>query len=290
MTRILYMSDLHIDVSADYGKHILSKLASNNDQYDMIVLAGDVSNTYFETATFLKDLMTPGRVGKVVPVVFVPGNHEYYTFTMEEANKAFASLSEYYERRGLFILGDGVGKVHASLDGIDFFGTTLWTDTAYHYDIIGAAHDYAARYMSDFSRIVKNDRVICPSDYQRMFYDERDRIRHALTGVLNSDENSKKCMVSHHAPHGNSVHPKYENHILTGFFASKIADVSDTSYATWTRHIDLWFHGHMHDSFDYMIDHGEGYATRVLCNPLGYRDHKRKKFENADFQLRIVEV
>ena len=27
----------------------------------------------------------------------------------------------------------------------------------------------------------------------------------------------------------------------------------------------MWFHGHTHDTYDYMID-----QTRILCNPKGY--------------------
>jgi hypothetical protein len=29
--------------------------------------------------------------------------------------------------------------------------------------------------------------------------------------------------------------------------------------------VDLWVHGHTHDSFDYRVG-----TTRVLCNPRGY--------------------
>ena len=46
--------------------------------------------------------------------------------------------------------------------------------------------------------------------------------------------------------------------------------------------IKLWVHGHMHDTFDYMIG-----STRVVCNPRGYAGHE----EQADrFELKFMEI
>ena len=45
--------------------------------------------------------------------------------------------------------------------------------------------------------------------------------------------------------------------------------------------VDLWVHGHTHDSFDYRVG-----ATRVVCNPRGYvRDGVQ---ENAHFDPALV--
>ena len=34
--------------------------------------------------------------------------------------------------------------------------------------------------------------------------------------------------------------------------------------------VDLWAHGHTHDSFDYRVDRPGGGTCRVVCNPRGY--------------------
>ena len=34
--------------------------------------------------------------------------------------------------------------------------------------------------------------------------------------------------------------------------------------------VDLWVHGHTHDSFDYLVDRPGGGTCRVVCNPRGY--------------------
>ena len=60
--------------------------------------------------------------------------------------------------------------------------------------------------------------------------------------------------------------------------------VSDLDHLTGGDRVQLWIHGHTHDSFDYRLN-----GTRVVCNPRGYaRDGVN---ENARFDLEFtVEV
>jgi Icc-related predicted phosphoesterase len=75
-------------------------------------------------------------------------------------------------------------------------------------------------------------------------------------------ENVKEgdIVVTHMAPSFLSVHEKYKNDMnINGSYASDLSElILDTKP-------ELWFHGHMHDSFDYTIGN-----TRILCNPRGY--------------------
>ena len=64
-------------------------------------------------------------------------------------------------------------------------------------------------------------------------------------------------VITHHAPHRLSIHPRYSGRLLNAAF------VSDMS--RFFENVDLWIHGHMHDSFDYKIDN-----TRVIATPRGY--------------------
>jgi Icc-related predicted phosphoesterase len=43
--------------------------------------------------------------------------------------------------------------------------------------------------------------------------------------------------------------------------------------------VDLWIHGHIHESMDYAVE-----GTRVLCNPRGYRPPN----ENPGFEPDLV--
>ena len=51
-------------------------------------------------------------------------------------------------------------------------------------------------------------------------------------------------------------------------------------FVAWTG-AELWIHGHIHESFDYMIS-----KTRVVCNPFGHIDEQNDGF-NPTLALEI---
>ena len=65
-------------------------------------------------------------------------------------------------------------------------------------------------------------------------------------------------VITHHLPHAMSVHAKYAGDPLNPAFASDLS-------ALVRQPVQLWIHGHTHESMDYQID-----GTRVVCNPRGY--------------------
>ena len=78
-------------------------------------------------------------------------------------------------------------------------------------------------------------------------------------------------VITHHAPHPGSVHPLYDNDLLSAAFVSDLTPVIEAAQP------DLWVHGHVHDSFDYRIG-----ATSVRCNPHGYGN------ENTAFDPALI--
>ena len=78
-------------------------------------------------------------------------------------------------------------------------------------------------------------------------------------------------MVTHHAPHPGSLHPRYQNDVLSAAYVSYLTAVIEAGKP------DLWVHGHVHTSFDYRVG-----GTRILCNPHGYGS------ENAGFNPALV--
>ena len=92
------------------------------------------------------------------------------------------------------------------------------------------------------------------------------------------DNPQKYVVVGHHAPCKASTHPKYiDDTMMNGAYSSDLSDfILDRPC------IKLWVHGHMHDTFDYMVG-----STRVVCNPRGYYGHE----EQADrFELKFMEL
>lgn len=97
-------------------------------------------------------------------------------------------------------------------------------------------------------------------------------------------------MVTHHGVHPRSVHPKYES--PSGRLLGPDADLLNAAYVSdlseLVEQADFWFHGHVHDSFDYRVG-----KCRVVTNPAGYArdrflvaDIRHVKLENPNFQLR----
>jgi Icc-related predicted phosphoesterase len=64
-------------------------------------------------------------------------------------------------------------------------------------------------------------------------------------------------VVTHHAPHPNSVHPRFAGNAINAAFVSDLGAAMGSAV--------LWIHGHTHDSFDYTVR-----GTRVVANPRGY--------------------
>lgn len=92
----------------------------------------------------------------------------------------------------------------------------------------------------------------------------------------------KSVLVTHHAPHQQSVHPQFAADITSASFASSLAHIVGM--------FDLCIHGHVHASFDYTIGN-----TRVVANPLGYCNGIKKalhvgelKRENQEFAPGLV--
>ncbi|MGN8063419.1 hypothetical protein ACTJK4_17350 [Ralstonia sp. 22111] len=93
--------------------------------------------------------------------------------------------------------------------------------------------------------------------------------RQWLANELMVPTQRKRVVVTHHAPSKQSVSMQYQGDLLTPAYASHLDDVVEL--------VDLWIHGHMHDSFDYTVG-----ACRVVCNPRGYAP-KGRVVENAAF-------
>jgi len=78
-----------------------------------------------------------------------------------------------------------------------------------------------------------------------------------LAGKLDEPFPGTTVVITHHAPHPNSAHKRYNGHLLNGAFVSDLTRLMGKAA--------LWIHGHTHDSFDYAVA-----GTRVIANPKGY--------------------
>lgn len=283
MLRIACISDLHVDHTGDGGKKIISMIDKHKDAFDVMVIAGDISNFATEAFEFLRkvsDILYRNQRNQTI--FFVPGNHEYYNFEMPWVDGVFDNLQGL---RNVRVMKDGTSSTTIFHDEecFLFVGGTLWTD----FELYGQARlhkNEAILRMSDFNRIITpDDKILHPDDTVKMFDQTTLAMSHQ---VFNRHLGAKVVAVTHHCPSSESVAPQYRNNALTPAFASGLLDMDHPSYQSWTMLVDLWIHGHTHTSFDYEVDHGDS-RTRVVCNPLGY-PMRGGGFENQKFSLVIV--
>jgi Icc-related predicted phosphoesterase len=91
-----------------------------------------------------------------------------------------------------------------------------------------------------------------------------------ICSVVDSQPNQRFVVVGHHAPSEQSVAEMYKHDTLMNgnFFSNLEQFILDRPQ------IELWTHGHMHNSSDYTIG-----TTRVVCNPRGYIGHEDRAVE-----------
>ena len=229
------LSDLHLSQG---------ELALPANDADVVVLAGDIARPGEAVAW-------ASRLGK--PVLYVPGNHEYYGGTIEGSA---TQLKRLCEGTCIHVLDDATQLI----GDVRFIGSTLWTD----FRVLGegplreAAMQEALRFIRDFSRIRLDDAsqaLFTPTDSAYLF----DRHAAWIAAELAKPHDGPTVVITHHAPSRSSIHPRFEGSLLNACF------VSDAEYLLDGARAQLWIHGHTHDSFDYAVK-----GTRVVCNPRGY--------------------
>ena len=211
---------------------------------DLIVLAGDIHSG-------ARGVEWARRQFPVMPILYVPGNHEFYGRDIQET---LSDLQKAGRRFRVDVL-HGRGVV---IGGVRFLGATLWTDFALHgtdAPSLRRAMNDARRGMSDFSMIRHGAHGLFRPEHARAAHIEQTSwIREQLAGEFAGPT----ILVSHHLPHPRSIHSKYRGSSLNPSFASDLSPLLGPPIA-------VWIHGHTHDSCDY-IEQG----TRVVCNPRGY--------------------
>jgi len=298
--KIAVCSDLHLE----FGTIDLT----NDDGADVLVLSGDI--LVAKDLTQYSEILQGSRSNKFHEffqrcserfhnVVYIAGNHEHYHGDFQETYKILKEHLEYLDN--VHVLDNEVVEIQ----DVTFVGGTLWTDLNKR-DALTLWHIKSC--MNDF-RVIKNgtmknrvplykrdstgsyvvdelNRKVQEGtkfkDLPKVFTPEDSVEAHetfrAYIRLVTEDQSKKFVVVGHHAPSNLSIHDMYKHDTLMNG-----AYYSDLSELMLDRpNIKLWTHGHVHNSFDYMI--GE---TRVLCNPRGYVGHEQRAKE---FKLITVEI
>lgn len=218
------VSDLHCDNWELLGHEMATPVLPLVG--DVLIVNGDVSDGSLERhlTRLASKYLEAGR-----PVLFVPGNHDYY----------YQSVVEAEQRMSLACANAGVVFLNNScfsLEGVCFFGTTLW-----------AAFD-----MREFSSLMQmNMAKVMVADYKyikgftpqlslKLHEQARAELRQAAEAARAKKE--KLVLISHHAPLHECVPPGFKNNPISGAYASDLSAILSA------EGIETAIYGHMHGS------------------------------------------
>lgn len=253
-------SDLHLEVDGSLN-------LPPPPEADVCICAGDVADGgIVRSIDWLAANLLPS-----MPVVFVPGNHEFYRAAVKEGLVAgYAAMKRLQD----FYLLDG--------DWVEFgdcriVGATLWTD----FKVSGVSNSAmleAREKLNDFRRI-----KLSKTPFRRFTPEESYSLhREALYNIdqfYREHSDKPTVVVSHHAPSLMSVPTQYLRDPLTPAFASDLV-LQILEYRP-----ALWVHGHIHAQFDYRVG-----STRVVCNPLGYPGEPSRETFNPSLVIDLAEL
>lgn len=228
---------------------------------DVVILAGDIHRKS-------EGLAWARHRFPDMPIIYVPGNHEFYGTCMPLLREA---LAEEAERLDIELLDNR----EITLGGVRFYGTTLWTDFALYAGnpTKDPAHTVskALRYMPDFKIVQSSPGVTLTPQMSQQLHTEALAW---LEGELAQPFDGPKVVISHHAPMHDCIPDQYLGDALSPAFASNLPHLMGKT--------DIWVHGHVHEPIDILRN-----GTRIIANPGGYPD----EFEPPLFNpCSVVEV
>lgn len=249
------MSDLHLEGQPSFQ-------ARPAPGADLLVLAGDIGSyqpgSRLDEDDFGLARFSP-RHGWPVPVLYVPGNHEYDALDFDETH---ARLRETCDRLDITWLEREV----LVRDGVRFIGTTLWSD----FDALVLQPGQpeptvqeqlkqrekafrAANFYLRKAAALRNGELMLAEGWREQGLVCQAWLREALAQPFDGTT----VVVTHFAPSLRSADPRYGVTPATAGFCNSLQDLMARA--------DLWLHGHLHCAHDY-VEAG----CRVVTNTLGY--------------------
>jgi hypothetical protein len=262
------MSDLHLEVHPDFRP-------GPAEDADLLVLAGDIGS--YQTGSRLTgddfglERFSP-RFGWPVPVLFVPGNHEYDNLDFDHAHERLRETCERLEitwlEREVLTFGD-----------VRFVGTTLWAD----FDAMITDSDElagpgrvlkkrekafrAANFYLQKTGTTRRGEPWLAEGWREQALVCEEWLKQALATPFDG----ATVVVTHFAPSLRSADPRYGLTPGTAGFCNSLDGLLPMA--------QLWAHGHLHCQQDYLAS-----GCRVVANTLGYA----AKGEQEGFREQLV--
>ena len=227
---------------------------------ELLVLAGDVDTTWRSFELFR---------GWPVPILFVPGNHEYDRRDVDEAR---VELRTYVEGLGLRMLDDeAIVLTDAQGRRVRFIGSTRWCD----FDAFGpSGRERAMRAGGYFQKVMQSTRHGEPFGVDAVREVALQSRTWLAAELAKTGDWNATVVITHFAPSLKSADPRYGRQPGTASFCNDDEELLPGA--------QLWLHGHLHCRHDYKLG-----STRIASNARGHM--KRGEADGFDGQ-RVIEV
>ena len=228
--KIQIASDLHFEIWRRFMPDPVDQFAPD-DSRDLLILAGDITdgNRQFGVSFVRRELA-------VSPVIYVPGNHEYYHAPRRDTERFWRAFDR--ENPGFHYLNDDT----VALGGLRFYGAE-WCS-----DFQGKPPILFHTVIEDFHVTPGWDTCAHLAEHKRTTASIK-----ALAGKVD-------VVITHFPPTLDAIdRALYAGDKNNPYF---INDAESLVHHVGAR---LWVAGHTHSPFDYRVG-----QTRVVGNPRGY--------------------
>jgi hypothetical protein len=235
---------------------------------DLRVIAGDLEPKAWDPEIMLGFLD--------LDTIFVPGNHDFYGFTLAAAKDA---LHRFGLRVNLLAAERGLpGRLIVLTDphemivrGVRFVAATQWTDL--DRNSVGVAQRLQAP-AREGDRSVIMDFTSIEEFSAKTWYDEYCTHAAFLEETLSKAWDGPTYVITHHAPSMACLPEDLRQSPYAAAFAANLDRL--------IGEVAVWQHGHVHSSLDIML--GE---TRMIRNPRGYDDLELNPAFDPSFVIEI---
>lgn len=225
--KIQILSDIHVEFHRDNGRSFVRTL--DPDVADVLCIAGDAGTG--RLAGGLLKLIADTYAPK--PVLYVPGNHEYYDSSFKVTDRYLRGLGD--KIANLQVLNCNGTKIK----GVKVIGAPLWFPNRPRNTLFEKG-------LADFDMISNFRNEVYSMNVQQQEYLRRNMTRGCV-------------VITHHAPSYYSVSERYLSSEINRFYVCPMEEL------ILQKHPTLWIHGHMHSTVDYMVG-----DCRITANPYGY--------------------
>jgi len=295
--KVAIFTDMHLLLlrHQDGNDKAINRIISKLGKADVVIIAGDIEQSMYPNTQKMIKFFGKNPWERMIkkikkrfsdsPVIFVPGNHEYWSryFKNDQDRPMMIEIDDFMRdtchKNGVVFLNDGDMYIY---QGVAFIGATMWTDLP-----VPLGKNNKAWNMNDFNSIVMNNidtdedgfKLMQPEDYEEIHNHQRDAVLKSLKKA--KKEGLKTVVITHHPPILRPACSKKITHLEDhkNYSEEKAIELARAYCSTDLRPLikltDVWVYGHTHDTSMYRIG-----KTLLLTNGMGRRSDPNPKFDN----------